>query len=582
MTRGVSVRISLVLSLSLLAAMAIAPLACSDVDPSAPAAQPVPAGIVSSAHELASRAGVEVLEAGGNAFDAAVAVVAMLTVVEPMSSNLFGGYGTLLIWDDGAQRLRYLDNNGRFPRTVDSDVFRSAADRDSIERTAQAVSTPGNLRGFEALWREHGSLEWAELLAPAIRAAEEGTPVSEPLARAIASAWEHFDGYARGIFGKAPAGDTTEGAAELATDGERAPLEAGDTLVQEDLARSLRLAAEQGAGALYGGELGAALDAEMKRRGGFLALDDLRAHEADWLDPIQIDYRDARVATAGPPSNSFAALVCLGLMSRFDVAAMGPASAEYLHTFAEATKQAFWARLRWAGGPEENPPPLESLLSTLYWSEQAERIDPERASPFHPPGLDGGEGESTTHYVVADAEGNVVSATITLGHSFGSAVMIEGAGILLNNSLAYSTFEPPGNPMDALPGRRKHSSKTPVIVLREGRPWVAIGTPGGHTIPQTTPQMVIQLLDFGRSLQEAVDAPRMAFAEPDRLLVEDALGAEAIASLEARGHRVVPTRSLGLAHALEIVRGEDGRPVGFRGAADRRGVGVALIAAARR
>jgi gamma-glutamyltranspeptidase/glutathione hydrolase len=581
--RRVSVPTSLALSLALVAAIAGAPLSCG-AEPT-PAPPPVPAGIVSSAHELASATGVEILEAGGNAFDAAVAVAAVLTVVEPMNSNLFGGYGTLLIWDDGDQRLRYLDNNGRFPRAVDSDVFR-AGPAGALERTAQAVSTPGNLRGFETLWRAHGSLEWPALLEPAIRAAEEGAPVSAPLARAIAGVWEHFDGYARGIFGKpsgtsddgAPPGDPAHG--DPAHDG-RVPLAEGDTLVQADLARSLRVAAELGADALHGGELGAQVDAEMKRRGGFLALEDLREHRSEWLDPIQIDYRDARVATAGPPSNSFAALVCLGLMSRFDVASMGPGSTAYHHTFAEATKHAFWARLRWAGGPEENPPPLGTLLSAEYWSEQAARIDPARASTFTPPGMADGESESTTHFVVADAAGNVVSATITLGHGFGSAVMVEGTGILLNNSLAYSTFEPKGNPMDAIPGRRKHSSKTPVMILKQGRPWVAIGTPGGHTIPQTTPQMVIQLLDFGRSLQEALDTPRMAFAEPDRLLVEEAFGEEAIAALEALGHAVATTRSLGLAHALEIERGADGRPTGFRGAADRRGVGVALVAAPR-
>ncbi|HVS14039.1 MAG TPA: gamma-glutamyltransferase [Thermoanaerobaculia bacterium] len=571
MTRTLPLRASLAASAVLLLAIGLGPLACAG-EPSPPTAT-VAAGIVSSAHELASRAGVEILEAGGNAFDAAVATAAALTVVEPMSSNLFGGYGTVLIWDDEAQTLRYLDNNGRFPQAVDSDVFRAAESLEQIMRTAQSVSTPGNLRGFEALWKEHGSLDWADLLAPAIRYAEQGVPVSAPLERALEGTWEHFDAYARGIFGKAPDGDDAAG--------ERIPLEEGDVLIQADLAGSLRLAAREGADALHGGALGRAVDAEMKKRGGFLALEDLVDHRADWLDPIWIDYRDARVVTAGPPSSSFAALVCLGLMSRFDLAAMGPDSPEYLHRFAEATKHAYWARRRWAGGPEENPPPLPTLLSELYWSEQAASIDPERASAFTPPGPGDGEGESTTHFVVADAAGHVVSATVTLGHGFGSAVMVEGTGILLNNSLAYSTFEPKGNPMDALPGRRKHSSKTPVMILRQGRPWVAVGTPGGHTIPQTTPQMVIQLLDFGRELEAALAAPRLAFAEPDRLLVEEAFGEEALAALAVRGHRVVPTRSLGLAHALEIERDEHGRPSGFRGAADRRGVGVALLAAPR-
>ena len=555
-------------------ALALAPLACAPAEEAEPASA-VPAGIVSSAHELASRAGVEILEAGGNAFDAAVAVAAALTVVEPMNSNLFGGYGTVLLWDQEAQRVRYLDNNGRFPQAVDADVFRASPDLEAIMRTAQSVSTPGNLRGFEALWKEHGSLPWADLLAPAIRLAEGGAPVSAPLARAIEDAWEHFDPYARGIFGARPPTRDTQDS------NEPAPLAKGAMLVQTDLARSLRTAAEQGADALHGGALGETVDAEMKRRGGFLALGDLAAQRAEWLEPIGIDYRGVRVVTAGPPSNSFAALVCLGLLGRFDLAASGAESPETLHLFAEATKHAFWTRLRWAGGPEENPPPLEGLLSDAHLADQAARIDRERASTFTPPGLGAVEGESTTHFVVADAAGNVVSATITLGHGFGSAVMVEGTGILLNNSLAYSTFEPKGNPMDALPGHRKHSSKSPVLVLRDGRPWVAIGTPGGHTIPQTTPYMVMQLLEHGRPLQEVVDAPRLAFAEPDRLLVEEAFGEEALAALRARGHNVVPNDGIGLAHALEIDRDAEGRIVGFRGAADRRGVGVALTARPR-
>lgn len=552
--------------------LALAVVACEprDVSHPSPPAAPLPAGIVSSAHELASRAGVEILDAGGNAFDAAVAVAAALTVVEPMNSNLFGGYGTVLVWDESERRLRYLDNNGRFPQAVDSDVFRATADRDALERTAQSVSTPGNLRGFEALWKEHGSLPWADLLEPAIRLARDGAPVSPPLARALSGAWQHFDGYARGIFGSVP----PEGGAPV-------PLAEGATLVQRDLAHALVRAAEGGADVLHGGELGAAVDAEMKRRGGFLALGDLQAHRAEWLEPIAIDYRGVRVVTAGPPSNSFAALVALGLLSRYDLAASGADTPETLHLVAEANKHAFWARLRWAGGPEENPPPLEVLLSEAYWTEQAARIDGEVASIFAPPAPAAPEGESTTHFVVADDAGNVVSATITLGHGFGSAVMVEGTGILLNNSLAYSTFEPKGNPMDALPGHRKHSSKSPLLLLRDGRPWVAIGTPGGHTIPQTSAQMVVQLLDFGRTLQEAVDAPRLAFAEPDRLLVEEAFGAAARAALEARGHHVVSNASIGLAHALELERDAGGQVVGFRGAADRRGVGIALAASPR-
>ena len=526
-------------------------------------AAPVPAGAVSSAHPLATDAGIAVLEEGGNAFDAAVAVAAVLTVVEPQNSNLFGGYGTLVVYDAESGETRYLDNNGRFPQATDSDVFRAAGDRAEIMRTAQAVSTPGNLHGFEALWQEHGSLTWQRLLEPAIRHSEEGVAVSAPLARAIDGAWKWMSPYTRGFYG---------------TDGE--PLEEGDLLIQADLGSSLRLAAERGAAALTEGPIADALEREMERQGGFLALSDIEQHRAEWLEPVSIEYRGRAVTTAGPPSNSFASLVCLGIMSRFEPASLGHNTGDYLHHFAEATKHAFWARLAYAGGPEVNPPPLGRILGEAYWQQQADAVGA-TASVFSPPGPRAPESESTTHFVTADASGNVVSATITLGHGFGSAVMVEEAGIWLNNSMAYSTYEPKGNPMDALPGARKHSSKTPTIIFEEGRPWVAIGTPGGHTIPQTTPQMVINLIDFGMSVADAVAAARVSFAEPNRLLVEESIDGSVRDDLAARGHEIETVSGIGLAHGLLVRYGEGGSVVGFEGGADPRGVGTFRLAEAR-
>ena len=514
-------------------------------------------GAVSSAHPLATAAGIEILEEGGNAFDAAVAVASVLTVVEPMNSNLIGGYGSLIVHVGETGETRYLDNNGRFPALTDSDVFRAAEDRSQIVRTAQAISTPLNLQGFEKLWRELGSLEWARLLNDATRHAEEGVAVSAPLAGSIDRAWEHFSDYSRSFYG---------------ADGR--PLAEGELLIQKDLAASLRAVASDGSDALRGGALGQAIDAEMKRRGGFLRLSDLEEQDAEWLDPISIDYRGVEVVTAGAPSNSFASLVCLGLMSRFDNAASGHNSATTLHRFAEATKHAFWARLAYAGGPEVNPPPFDRLLSEAYWQEQADLIG-SAASGFEPPAISVEEGASTTHFVVADAEGNVVSATITLGQGFGSAVMAEGIGVWLNNSLAFSTYEPKGNPMDAIPGARKHSSKTPTLLLKDGKPWIAIGTPGGHTIPQTTPQMVMNLVDFELDLQTAIDAPRVSFAEPDRLLVEPGLSAEVVAALEQLGHQTEESGP-GLAHALMIESTSSG--LQFEVAADSRGVGTGEVA----
>ncbi len=516
-------------------------------------------GMVSAGHELASLAGVKVLEQGGNAFDAAVAVASTLTVVEPMMSNFFGGYGTLIVYDAKRGQVRYLDNNGRFPKATNADVFRRAVDRETMIRTAQAVSTPGNLRGFEALWKEYGTRPWNELLNDATQLAEDGVAVSSLLARTLDEAWRYMSPYSRSFYGK-----------------NDKPLREGELLVQSDLAGSFRLASREGAAALHGGPLGKKLDAQMKRQGGFLAIEDLVAHKAEWFEPIAIDYRGFEVVTAGAPSNSFAALVTAGIMSRYDNRAAKANTTAYLHRFAEVTKHGFWARLKYAGGPEENPPPLEMLLSPDYWDRQAGTLVAERAASFEPPGASAVEGNDTTHFVVADRWGNVVSATITLGHAFGSAVMVGGTGIWLNNSLAYCTFEPPGNPMDALPGNRKHSSKSPTIIMKDGRPWAAIGTPGGHTIPQSIAQMVVNLIDFEMNVQQAIDAPRIAFAEPDTLYVDKRIPIEVRSGLEALGHQIELKDGIGLPHALRIEYDQDGKPARFVGAAASRGVGKAI------
>lgn len=537
-------------------------LACENVDEAVVVRTNAPtgsAGMVSSAHELATLAGVEVLENGGNAFDATVAVAATLTVVEPMSSNLFGGYGTVLTYDAERGGLRYLDMNGRFPEATDADVFREAHDLGVMLRTAQAVSTPANLHGFEALWQEYGTRPWADLLASATRHAAAGVEVGEPTARAIAGAWEHFSDYAKAIYGK-----------------DDEPLQAGDVIVQSDLADAFRLTAELGGEALYGGPLGELMVAEMERRGGFLAMRDLVQHEPEWLEPIEIDYRGHRIVTAGAPSNSFAALVAAGIMSRYDNVTLGFNTAAYLHRFAEAVKHASWTRLKYAGGPEENPPPFDLLLSEAYWLKQADALHPDAATAFEPPGVGTTDGEETTHFVVADRWGNVVSATITLGQAFGSAVMVEGAGVWLNNSMAYSTFFPAGNPMDALPGSRKHSSMSPTIILRDGRPWAAIGTPGGHTIQQSVAQMVINLIDFEMAIQEALDVPRVAFAEPNVLLVDRRVPQEIRDDLAAMGHNVRETDGVGLPHGLRIQYDTSGNVSSFIGAADGRGIGKAI------
>ncbi|MCK5651455.1 MAG: gamma-glutamyltransferase, partial [Gemmatimonadetes bacterium] len=345
---------------------------------------------------------------------------------------------TILVYSAEEGRARFLNPSGRIPRATDSDVYR-APTPEYLEnrRGAKAVSTPGNVNAWAAMSREYGRLEWAALLEPAAILAEEGFVLDERTARMIAGAFDDFSEYSKGFYGVAGR-----------------PLRAGERLVQRDLARSLRRVAVEGPGVLHGGELGRAIDTAMREAGGFLRLEDLAENEAEWWEPIAIDYRGHTVVTASPPANSFPALVRLGMMARVDVQEMGHNTLAFLHTYAEVTKHAFWTRLRYAGDPEITPPPLDMLLSPAYWEEQVELIDPQEARPFVPPGPVTSQGMNTTHFVVADEWGNVVSATQTLGNSFGSRIMAPGTGIWLNNSLAYCTFEPKGNPMDAHPGHR--------------------------------------------------------------------------------------------------------------------------------
>ena len=515
-------------------------------------------GMVSAAHPLASDAGVGILKAGGNAFDAAVAVAAALNVVEPNMSGM-GGYGTILIYDAARRETWFLNPSGRIPAAVDSDAYRApTSNYQENRRGAKAVSTPGNVHGWEQLSKRYGKLAWEDLFKPAIELAEGGFSVNDALARSIASAFTSFPDWARREYGR---------------DGR--PLAAGERLVQKDLARSLRLVATRGAAAFYAGEIARAIDAAMRERGGFLSLRDLTADQAEWWKPIQVSYRGYQVVTASPPANAFDYLVRLGMMSQFDVQALGHNTAAYLHRFAEATKHGFWVRLRYAGDPEINPPPLKQLLSEAYWKKEAAQIDPNRARPFVPPTTFGSEQRHTTHFVVADRWGNVVSATQTLGNAFGARIMPEGTGIWLNNSLAYCTFEPKGNPMDAHPGRRKLSGDCPTIILRDSLPWAALGTPGGHTIGQTVPQVVMNLIDFKMNIQQAIAAGRVSFYEPDTLGVEASIPATTRDQLAKLGHTIRVVSGIGSAHGLVIEYDAARRPVRFTGAADPRGAGRA-------
>lgn len=543
--------------------------------------------MVSSAHPLATEAGLEVLAAGGNAFDAAVTVSAALGVVEPMMSGI-GGYGATVVYDARAGETRFLEVGSRTPDSLDPSVFRPPTpDYEANRCGALTVSTPGNVRAWETMWREYGELEWKRLLEPAVRYAEEGFIVDETLAAWISSEYPAFPANAREIYGT-----------------NSVPLSTGDRLVQEDLAGSLRRISSQGSDAIYGGELGESMVSAVQENGGFLTMEDLRENRAQWQPTVSLDYEGSEVVTASPPATSWNALLRLGAMGRLDPEALGHNSASYLHAFTEISKQAWPVARAYATDPDIEPTPTGLLLSDEFISGLADRVDFSQVAPYdppttqdsaatcsptgyRPPALTGATAgvsaevptaaqEHTTHFVVADGEGNVVSSTQTLGNVFGSKVMPDGTGIWLNDALAWSRFEPQGNVFDVYADRQSLYALCPTLVLRDGKPWLALGTPGGRTIVQTTPQMLMNVMDFGMDIQQAVSAPRMSFVIPGLLVVEDGIPQDVRSELEVLSHEVVPAETpLGNAHALSIEYGPNGDPSRFTGAADPRGEGVA-------
>ena len=545
-------------------------------------------GMVSSANPYATRAGTEILAGGGNAFDAAVAVAAALNVVEPMMSGV-GGYGAIVVYDAEKGETRFLDTGSRTPAALDPGAFREPTPNFIDNRCgAQAVVAPGNLNAWERLSEDYGELEWHRLFDPAIELADEGFALDGVTAGWIDAAWPAFPENARSIYGN---GGT--------------PLGTGETLVQDDLANSFGLIAEQGSGALYGGELGQAIDATMRENGGFLTIDDLRNNQARWRETVNIDHRGYEVVTASPPATSWNSLLRLGVMGQFDLGSYDHNSTDYLHTIAEVNKQASQAARNYATDPEIEETPLDLLLSQGFWADAAAQVNPNQASPNAPTSPFGTptrcipqsyqpiyapadapadastatpEAQShTTHFVVADKDGNVVSATQTLGNIFGSKIMPEGTGIWLNDAIAWSRFEPAGNVFDAFPGRQSLYALCPTIVMSDGRPYVALGTPGGRTIPQTTPQMLTNLIDFDMDIQQAISEPRISFAFPNALVVETGIPQPVRDELSARGHNVrVDELGLGNAHGLTIEEYDaQGRPVRFTGGSDPRGSGAA-------
>jgi gamma-glutamyltranspeptidase / glutathione hydrolase len=529
-------------------------------------------GMVVTNHPLASAAGAEMLAAGGNAVDAAVAALFALTVVEPMMVGIFGAGHAHLLLADG--RHTVVDGYTTAPAAARPDMYRPLADTwpdymevDGRENTVglRAVGVPGTLATWCELLTRFGALDRETVMAPAIRHAGRGFRVTGYFAECLAEA--------------APDLARCPASAHVFLSG-GAPLRHGERLVQADYAETLRTIAADGAPALYGGALGVRVAEHMAREGGLLTLPDLTRYRTIERVPVRGTYRGLEITGCPPPTGGGIHLIqILNMLEAFDVAALGFGTVDGIHLLAEAMKIAFADRAAATGDPAFVDVPVARLIAKDYAVARRAEIDMAKASA---PTAGVGAGSShTTHLTVADADGNVVAATQTINSLFGARVMVPGTGMLLNNTMAL--FDPhPGHVLSVVPGKRMTSSMAPTIVRRDGRPVLALGLPGGMRIFASVLQAIVNVVDHGMSLQEAVEAPRV-WTQGQELEIEAAVGADVRAGLAARGHHVVPVAHVAGGMGAIAFEGDgtltgascwraDGTPIGLGGGHARPGI----------
>jgi len=535
-------------------------------------------GVVVSNHPLSSAAGLEMLARGGNAFDAAVASLFALTVVEPMMVSVFGA-GFFVFRDMESGRVETIDNYAVAPKAAAEDMYTMVEERkpgrylfETVGRQNMvghlSVATPGALKGWEHVAEKYGALELGELIAPAIRLARDGFRATPYLAFQVEQAKEDLC-----LF--------TETARTFLPDGK--PLEPGDIVVMPEYSDTLTKIAEGGSDVLYRGELGSTVVDNMEERGGILTMDDLEDYEVVKREPVRGTYRDVyEVFSMAPGSSGGTHIVqMMNMLEGFDVGSLGFGSVDHLHLFTEVLKIAFADRQRYMGDPSRVEVPVGGLTSKQYAAERAREVG-EEAGVYSPgrPSYYEREGLETTHVSAVDSEGNLVAATQTLFSAFGSKVTAPGTGVLLNNCMGL--FDPrPGRANSVAGGKRMLSSMAPTIVLREGTPYMCIGTPGGIRIFPSVCQAIVNVIDFGMSIQQAVEAPRIwtmgiPGTPEGKLHVEPGFDEAVIEGLRLRGHELVEVPKVaggmngvlvdegGLLHGAACWRA-DGTPMGISG-----------------
>lgn len=489
-------------------------------------------GVISTAHNLASEAGMMIFRRGGNAIDAVIAAAAALNVVEPYMSGM-GGIGFALVSIRG-NPPRMLNFSGCAPQAAIPEVFTETTREVGIK----APIVPGNPAGWLTLQQEYGVLSREEVFAPAIELAGEGYPLSFLNARFIAENRDLLTMHPDTATIFFPGGKT---------------LQPGDIFRQPALADSLTALAQGGMEEFYSGSIGGVIADFSAEEGGLLTKDDLLAYRPRWQKPLHTTFHDYTIFTTSPNSNGFQILETLNILEDFPLSDMGHNSAAYLHHFIEAVKLAVTDRIAYCGDPDVVDIPVWEMVSKAYAAHRRTALNPEHAAlvsgerairsvppdalkPGIPSEFRSGE---TTHLCAADGEGNVISITQTLGNAFGCGLVAGKTGILLNNLSKWFEIDPAAGDRNLIaPGKRCASNMSPTQVFRNDKLCLAIGTPGSYGILQTTAQMLLNVLQFDMNVQEGIEAPRIRVMAGKEVLVEDRIAPETRAELERRGHQL--------------------------------------------
>jgi gamma-glutamyltranspeptidase/glutathione hydrolase len=534
-------------------------------------------GMVVSNHPLASAAGAEMLAAGGNAIDASIATLFALTVVEPMMVGIIGGGMAHIRLADGSHRV--IDGQSTVPLAVRGGSYRprpgaahdvfDTVDNENLTGP-RAVAVPGALKAWCETLRRFGTMPLADVMQPAIKHAARGFAATPYLSGCIAES-------ASEMLKDQPF------AAVFLPHGE--PLKSGERVVQAEYAETLAFIAEHGEAALYEGPLGDVLVDYMKRHDGFIARADLTSYRTVERAPIRADYRGWAILGPPPPAASGVHIAeMLNILEGYDIGGLGFGTADTVHLLAEAMKIAFADRAAASGDPDHVAVPVELLTSKDYAHERRSAIDPARAKAWRA-GVSPFESAHTTHMTVADSFGNVVATTQTINNLFGAKILIPGLGTIANNYM--NLFDPrPGHALSLAPGKRVTTSMSPMMALRDGKLVYALGLPGGKRIFPSAMQALINLIDHGMSLQEAVEAPRV-WTEGNALEVEPAIPEAAREKLRAMGHQVVEMATVGGGmNAIQFCDDgtlsgaacwrADGTPIGLSGGLARPGVRFGL------